>query len=80
MFIFAASAGRNGVFNPARFKPGVSIQRGTMLVSLAGPCGKLILALAASILHAVTVLLAVALGESALSTLFGKFISLSVYG
>jgi Zn-dependent protease len=71
MFIFAGIGwAKPVVFNPARFKPGVSIQRGTMLVSLAGPCGNLILALAASILHAVTVLLAVALGESALSTLF----------
>jgi len=64
MFIFAGFGWAKPVpVNPARFTRTISIQRGTMLVSLAGPTGNLILAVAASVLHAATVLLSVAAGS-----------------
>ena len=70
MFIFAGIGWAKPVpVNPARFTRNISIQRGTMLVSLAGPTGNLILAVAASILHAATVLLSVAVGSNSVLNL-----------
>ena len=70
MFIFAGIGWAKPVpGNPARFTRNISIQRGTMLASLAGPTGNLILAVAASILHAATVLLSVAVGSNSVLNL-----------
>lgn len=70
MFIFAGIGWAKPVpVNPSRFTRNISIQRGTMLVSLAGPTGNLVLAVAASILHAVTVLLSVVMGGNSILNL-----------
>jgi len=70
MFIFAGIGWAKPVpVNPSRFTRNISIQRGTMLVSLAGPTGNLVLAVAASILHAATVLLSVVMGGNSILNL-----------
>jgi Zn-dependent protease len=48
--------------NPSRFRREVPIKRGIMLTSLAGPTANLILAVIASLLHAMTQVLAVWMG------------------
>lgn len=55
--------------NPARFTHRITLKKGIMLTSLAGPIANLVLATVASLLHAVTVLLAYKLGDSAVFSL-----------
>lgn len=67
MFVFVGIGWAKPVpVNPTRFTRNISMQRGTMLVSLAGPTGNLVLAVGASILHAATVLLSIAIGGNAI--------------
>ncbi len=50
--------------NPSRFTRRITIKKGLMLTSLAGPAANIVLAAIASILHALTVLAIYSLGES----------------
>lgn len=50
--------------NPSRFTRRISIKKGLMLTSLAGPAANIVLAAIASVLHALTVLLIYSIGES----------------
>jgi Zn-dependent protease len=70
MFLFVGIGWAKPVpINPARFTHRISLKKGIMLTSLAGPVANLILATVASILHAATVLTAAKLGDSTVLTL-----------
>ena len=61
--------------NPARFTHKISIKRGIMLTSLAGPTANLVLATIASLLHAVTVLVSYKIGNLAILSLLEQLFS-----
>ena len=70
MFLFAGIGWAKPVpINPARFTHRISLKKGIMLTSLAGPVANLILAAVASVLHALTVLTAAKIGDSTVISL-----------
>lgn len=54
--------------NPTRFNRKYSMKTGLMLTSLAGPSANLLLAIVAAVLHAVTLVIALAIGRDTLIT------------
>ncbi|MDD2534597.1 MAG: site-2 protease family protein [Eubacteriales bacterium] len=65
--------------NPSRFTRKISMKKGIMLTSLAGPSANIILAAIASILHAITAFLIYTLGEGNVLNMLGQLFYMMYY-